>query len=221
MADNATTDNAMTDNATTDNATTHNPSPASQFVDPALPPGRVVVGVDGSEGSLMALRWAVAEGRVRGTTVHAVLAWQFHPHWGDPGPGRSTMLPLTYGAGMPGMSGAAPTGSEGVDVPGGSHAGEPIPGGRVDTEAAVRNVLDVAVAKVSNDAHPVVITQEVVEGHAAVVLLDAVTESDLLVVGSRGHGEFAGALLGSISQHLVTHSACPVVVIPAPHRGRH
>jgi nucleotide-binding universal stress UspA family protein len=52
-------------------------------------------------------------------------------------------------------------------------------------------------------------------------LLDAVRESDLLVVGSRGHGEFSGALLGSISQHLVTHSACPVVVIPASHRGRH
>jgi nucleotide-binding universal stress UspA family protein len=60
----------------------------------------------------------------------------------------------------------------------------------------------------------VTLTQEVVEGHAAKVLLDAATGSDLLVVGSRGHGEFAGALLGSISQHVVSHAPCPVVVVP-------
>ena len=37
-------------------------------------------------------------------------------------------------------------------------------------------------------------------------------ERELLVVGSRGHGEFVGMLIGSTSQHCVTNAACPVVV---------
>jgi nucleotide-binding universal stress UspA family protein len=54
---------------------------------------------------------------------------------------------------------------------------------------------------------------QVTPGIAAQVLLDASTGADLLVVGSRGHGGFAEALLGSVSQHCVHHARCPVVVI--------
>jgi nucleotide-binding universal stress UspA family protein len=53
----------------------------------------------------------------------------------------------------------------------------------------------------------------IVEGNAAQVLLDASDGADLLVVGSRGHGGFTEALLGSVSQHCVHHAHCPVVVI--------
>ena len=52
----------------------------------------------------------------------------------------------------------------------------------------------------------------VVEGHPAPTLLDASRGADLLVVGSRGHGEFAGMLIGSVSQHLVSTAHCPVLV---------
>ncbi len=61
-------------------------------------------------------------------------------------------------------------------------------------------------------------------GHPAQVLLDAADGADLLVVGSRGHGGFAEAMLGSVGQHLVHHAPCPVVIIrgkeAAPHPGR-
>jgi nucleotide-binding universal stress UspA family protein len=43
---------------------------------PRIPAGGIVVGVDGSPGSLAALRWAIREGFARGVAVHLVTAWE-------------------------------------------------------------------------------------------------------------------------------------------------
>lgn len=70
-----------------------------------------------------------------------------------------------------------------------------------------------AIAEISGQSEQVKISSRVVQGNAAQVLLDASAGAELLVVGSRGHGGFVEALLGSVSQHCVHHATCPVVVI--------
>jgi nucleotide-binding universal stress UspA family protein len=57
-----------------------------------------------------------------------------------------------------------------------------------------------------------------VEGQAADVLLQEAQDADLLVVGNRGRGGFASLLLGSVSQQVVHHASCPVIIVREPGR---
>lgn len=59
-----------------------------------------------------------------------------------------------------------------------------------------------------------------VEDAPARALIEAAGEDDLIVVGSRGHGGIKGALLGSVSQQVVQHAACPVTVVRATPESR-
>jgi nucleotide-binding universal stress UspA family protein len=137
--------------------------------------GRIVAGVDGSASSLAALRWAIRQAELTGSSVDAVIAWE--------PPAASG---LGWGVAM----------VDDTDYP----------------ELAAKTVTE-AISMVADPASQVRVHPMVAEGNAAQVLLHASAGADLLVVGSRGHGGFASALLGSVSQHCTHHAHCPVVVI--------
>jgi nucleotide-binding universal stress UspA family protein len=82
-----------------------------------------------------------------------------------------------------------------------------------DPSEDARRVLREAAEPLQKQHPDVAIDLTVAEGHAAPVLVEASKGADLLVVGSRGHGEFAGMLLGSVSEHCVSNAHCPVLVL--------
>ena len=94
-----------------------------------------------------------------------------------------------------------------------SYGFAPVTDRATDFEGDARKILADALNEVSSVEPDVVIRSSVVEGHPAEVLVRAARGADLLVVGSRGHGGFTEAVLGSVSQYCVHHAPCPVLVI--------
>lgn len=80
---------------------------------------------------------------------------------------------------------------------------------RKDSQTA----LTATINEVFSDHRPVGMRLTVCEGNAARVLVEASRNAQLLVVGSRGHGGFAGLLLGSVSAACAEHAECPVVIL--------
>jgi len=81
-----------------------------------------------------------------------------------------------------------------------------------DPEEDVRRSLEAALERVRARHPDLRVDPRVVSGHPAPVLVDASKGADLLVVGSRGHGEFVGMLIGSVSEYCATNAHCPVLV---------
>ena len=135
----------------------------------------IVCGVDGSEPSQRALRWAIGQASLTGASLRAVISWEF---------------PAFY-----------------------TWEGGPLPQDDFSQDARVSLDESVDAAVQEPQASQVPIEREVRHGHAAQALLEASDGAELLVVGSRGHGTFYAALLGSVSQRCAVYARCPVVIV--------
>jgi nucleotide-binding universal stress UspA family protein len=140
----------------------------------------IVVGVDGSEPSLKALRWAAGQAGLTGATLRVLTTWEL-----TTSSGVAPAFPLDY-----------------------------------DPAGVARQVLAEAV-KDALGADPTIRVERVVrEGLPVPVLLDEARGADLLVVGTHGHGAFAGILVGSVPEHLLRHAPCAVVIVRCDKSGR-
>ena len=134
---------------------------------------QIVVGVDGSESSNNALRWAVRLAPSMNATIHAVVAWEY---------------PIVLG-----MDGGMP--------------------GSWKPDETAKEILGNALNLVFGNDRPVGLKASISQGHPTFVLLDASKDAEMLILGSRGLGGFAGLLLGSVSAYCAEHAKCPVLVV--------
>jgi len=140
---------------------------------PASRAARIVVAVDGSPGSVQALRWAARQAELTGSELRVVTAWEY---------------PAFYGW-----------------APG--NADDP------DLAHLARTAQDDALREVFGADRPDWVRPILIEGPAARLLVEASEHADLLVVGSRGHGGLADAVLGSVSTYCVHHAHGPVTIV--------
>ncbi len=82
----------------------------------------------------------------------------------------------------------------------------------VSYEEPARRALEAALAALGSSP-PCSVEAELKQGHTRQVLVDSSADADLLVIGSRGLGGFAGMLLGSVSEHCACHANCTVVIV--------
>lgn len=136
--------------------------------------GRIVVGLDSSQTSLKALRWAMDEARLRGSELELVHAFP-----------RPELIGMTMVVTLPSDD---------------------------ELREASEQVLSEALESVGG-AGDLTVTRRVGAGGPASVLVEAAEDAELLVLGSRGLGGFRGLLLGSVTQQVIAHAKCPVVII--------
>jgi nucleotide-binding universal stress UspA family protein len=157
---------------------------------------RIVVGVDDSPGSEAALTWAAEEARLHDAELLIVHAY------GVPSDYPSLTLAAVYTADTRAVQRSVSQRDRerqaGFDR------------ARQHAEATVATALRRALPHgtgIHLESLPVANTRP------ARALIEASRDADLLVVGSRGRGNVAGLVLGSVSQQCLHHSACPVAVV--------
>lgn len=155
----------------------------------------IVVGVDGSERSKAALRWALREARDHGARLVALYAYDYTPAWSV----------YAYGEGM--VAPPAPSDEEMEEA-------------SRDAERHAQTLLEGMLADLGQDATGVDVERLAVpDRRPAHALVERSANADLLVVGSRGRGGFMGLVLGSVSNQCAQAARCPIVIVPTQGNG--
>jgi nucleotide-binding universal stress UspA family protein len=102
------------------------------------------------------------------------------------------------------------------------HADEVFVGGRASGDTVIADEPELTAqireqaAQLEADGFDVDVRIEVGREGPAKLIAQAADEvgADLIVVGTRGHGPLAGALIGSVAQHLLHDAHCPVFAVP-------
>ena len=151
------------------------------------PVGRILVGLDGSEGSAAALRWAIDLAKVTGSEILAAHAFEL-----------PATIPVPMAGGAPlGVAAEASTFEESV---------------RESVRSTFRTDWCAPL-----ESSGVRYRELFGDGRAGPALVDAAERenADLIVTGRRGRTALAEVLAGSVSQYLVHRARPPVVVIPS------
>jgi nucleotide-binding universal stress UspA family protein len=143
--------------------------------------GRIVVGVDGSPASKVALRTAAQLAELTAATIDALGVWEY---------------PIAYAIGQGAAMGF-----------GGESGWSP--------ENDARKMLIATVDEVFGPHRPTGLRTPLLCGHPAKCILAQAEGASLIVVGSRGHGGFAGLMLGSVSAKCAASAPCPVLIVHA------
>ena len=155
---------------------------------------RIVVGVDGSPQSKKALAWAVEQARVHDATLEIVYAY---------GP------PEDYNPYAQSYIGTTASTIERLATDERRWRDQRRAQAQERAEQVLQGVIHDVPGTEDVRVKPLVIT----ETRPPRALIEHARGADLLVIGSRGRGGFAGLVLGSVSQQCAQHAPCPVVIV--------
>ena len=86
-----------------------------------------------------------------------------------------------------------------------------------EVQTAVKAEAEKVLTELSGP-HPESVTVKAVHSFPVEELINASTEAELIVLGSRGAGGFTRLMLGSTADQVARHAHCPVTIVPPEHR---
>jgi nucleotide-binding universal stress UspA family protein len=169
-------------------------------------PLRILVGIDGSPESEMAVRAAAGRIWPSGTDIRLMMVVE------------PSLLDAMSTSAAQAKQAAAATNVAGVNVAGGQAEGVSEEGSDLETEDAIQKHLASQLALFDEKAMGVTVSTMLLPGNPKQVLVEEAASwgADGIFIGSRGLNRWERLLLGSVSTAVAARAHCPVEVIRPP-----